>query len=162
MHYVAQDTLVYIRFFEPSYIEYYFNNLSQAVCSVLHIVSADQEQDYLLNELEQQRKGNTLIFALFSHAHHFLGIIMIRSSEKSRGQLYCWIHERWWNFGYFGQGMQLAQQEYFSLTNDFFFTAHVDVSNVRSYYALKKNGFADLGICQGPYGLQYELIMRKK
>lgn len=40
-----------------------------------------------------------------------------------------------------------------------YYTANVDAENLRSYYALKKFGFIDAGVKNGPYGLQYRLIL---
>jgi hypothetical protein len=42
-----------------------------------------------------------------------------------------------------------------------YYTANVDVENLRSYYALKKFGFIDSGIKNGPYGMQYKLFLVK-
>ena len=60
------------------------------------------------------------------------------------------------------QAIALAAHNYFTCTQERYFNAHIDVTNMRSYCALKKAGFADYGFHNGPRGRQYNLILRKK
>lgn len=104
-----------------------------------------------------------------------IGAIEIRDLTESDGQLYSWVNENYWGVGAYQEALALISQKYFQvceLCPDRFtknpearcqyYTANVDVENLRSYFALKKFGFLDAGVKNGPYGLQYKLIFLKK
>lgn len=153
---------VTLRILDQMHIDDYCAILSPAVCAALHVTSITSEQEYLFNRLCADEES--FFYTIFdSHADKLIGGIEIRPPTSSRGQLYSWIHENYWGLGCFREALGLITREYFAYHKDVpCVTAHVDVSNKRSYWALKKSGFADIGICQGPYGKQYRLAMRRR
>jgi RimJ/RimL family protein N-acetyltransferase len=162
MHSVT-GTLITLRPLKKEYIDDYIEEFSPQIRSLVHVDSQEAERAYLMAELEKQQQGKTMFYVIFDNeTEQLIGAIEIRDPYESRGQLYCWINERYWKTGRFREAITLATKEYFTLTGRFFVNALVDVTNERSYHALKKVGFADVGIMQGPFGKQYELILRKK
>ncbi len=105
-------------------------------------------------------KDSPFFYCIFDvQCNTLIGAIEIRDACEFAGQLYCWIHEDYWGTGYFQQALQLAAREYFARTSERFFTAHVDIDNMRSYHALRKAGFAPFGFYDGPYGKQHVLLL---
>lgn len=155
--------LVTLRPFKKEYIDAYLAQFSPLIQSLVHADSPEAERAYLIMELKKQKEGKTILYAIFDNeTEEILGALEIRDPYESRGQLYCWINEHYWGTGRFREAMALASHTYFTLTGSRILNAFVDMSNQRSYHALKKVGFADAGIIQGPFGKQYELILRKK
>jgi RimJ/RimL family protein N-acetyltransferase len=121
-------------------------------------------------------------------AGKLIGAIEIRELTESDGQLYSWINENYWGSGAYQEALKLISKKYFETCNlkntcagsigcdnngNFgsssngnvrckYYTANVDAENLRSYYALKKFGFIDSGIKNGPYGPQYKLLLVNK
>lgn len=138
----------------------YLVAFSERVRLYVHVSSVFEEECYLKDRIE---KGSIFFYALFhKKTHQIIGALEIRDDQKLRGQLYCWLNEHFWGNGYLNEALELAAPMYFSCTHNTFFTAHVDAHNERSYKSLKRFGFADGGLINGPYGLQYELILRRK
>lgn len=143
------------------YIESYLNAFVEQVRVPLHVPDTAAEHDYLLQRIPLVATQQTFFFVLFTKLNRAcVGAIEIRGHEHP-GQLYCWLHPAYWGKSYFQEALQLAAHIYFSVTQALYFTARVDSDNMRSYYALKKNGFADYRLVDGAYGKQYELILRK-
>ncbi len=151
------DTVI-LRLLEQNHLARYCAQLSPSVCAALHMSDIASEYTYLCERLNTQ----PFLYSIFDKRDdHLIGGLEIRSSDISRGQLYCWLNETYWGSGRFREALALASGEYFKHSNEPFFTAHVDVCNKRSYWALKKCGFADIGMGDGPYGKQYKLIKRR-
>ncbi len=127
----------------------------------LHVSSSTIERIYIKERIAQHEDGATFLFGIFCD-EQLIGAIEIRSAQTSRGQLYCWLNEQFWGNGYFQKALHLAASFYFNHAHERYITAHVDCTNLRSYRALKKAGFADAGFVQGPHGRQFELIYRQK
>ncbi len=143
------------------YVDQYLHMFSPHVRHVLHVSSLDDERVYLQQQLLEQKRDNTFFYCVFDKVlTQLVGAIEIRNPAQHLGQLYCWLNEQFWGAGHFSESLALISQAYFSSSKDNLLRAHVDVSNKRSYYALKKCGFADLGIKNGPFGKQYVLILR--
>ena len=143
------------------YISAYLDAFVEQVRARLHVPDVAAEHDYLLQRLPLITLQQTFFFVLLhSISRTCIGAIEIRGEEHP-GQLYCWLHPDFWGKNYFQEAIQLAAHLYFSVTGALYFTARVDSDNVRSYYALKKTGFADYRLVDGAYGRQYELILRK-
>ena len=142
------------------HIDHYLSVFSQAVREVLRVESVESERVYLQHV--QQELG-TYFFCIFTRDERkLIGAIAIRDAQVYSGQLYCWLHEEYWGSGYFQQALIMAAQIYFASTNQAYFTARVDCNNMRSYRALKKCGFADVGRVCGGYCMQFELVLRRQ
>lgn len=154
---------VTLRMLCHDYIDAYLAMFSPIIRSILYVDSVESERAYLLERLEQQLQNQIFFYCIFDTiTNQLIGAIEIRSPYSSRGQLYCWMNEQFWGASMFRWAIKLAVQSYFKATGRLFLNAKVDVSNKRSYFALKRSGFADIGISQGPHDTQYELILRKK
>ena len=154
---------VTLRLLQSRYIADYLAMFSPQVQHILHVRDSSSEQDYLHNCLQRLEQGHTLFYCVFDNGDdHLIGAIEIRHTNESRGQLYSWLHECYWGGGRYQEALALISNEYFNSFNTRFFNAHVDVANERSYRALQKFGCAHAGFCQGPYGKQYRLIIRKR
>ncbi len=154
--------LVILRLLQEEYIDAYLEKFSQAIRLVLHVRTLDSERTYLHARLAKQQEGKIVFYCIFDAGTDcIIGAIEIRDPQEHRGQLYCWINEKYWGTGRFQEAMKLAAEEYFSCSDGVSFNALVDVTNQRSYHALKKAGFANSGMVDGPRGKQYELVLRK-
>lgn len=154
---------VILRPLQLEYIDDYLKAFSPEVQHALFVDTPQAEREYLVQCLEKVEQGEAVFFCLFEALNNTLvGAIEIRPSLQHSGQLYCWLNEAYRGRGLLKEAMALAAKEYFELTGRIFFNAHVDICNNRSYRALKKCGFADMGMSRGPRGMQYELILRRK
>lgn len=152
-----------LRPLQIEFIDQYLASFSEEVQSALFVDSPQLERDYLIEGLTKCQQGDAVFFCIFENLHnHLIGAIEIRPSPQHSGQLYCWLNEVYRGKGMLKEAMELAAKEYFKLTGRIFFNAHVDICNNRSYRALKKCGFADMGMSRGPRGMQYELVLRRK
>ena len=107
------------------------------------------------------RRGKGLFYCIYL-SHQLIGAIAIRNKDRYAGQLYGWLHEAHRSKCFYQEAVMLIAHTYFTLTQELIISAHVDCDNIISYKAHKKAGFADTGISQGPYGKQFELILRNK
>jgi RimJ/RimL family protein N-acetyltransferase len=141
----------------------YLTAFSAQVRLLLHVTSAFEEECYVRDRIEKIKKCETFFYAIYiKKERQVIGALEIRDDQKLRGQLYCWLNENFWKNGYLHEALAVAAPVYFSCTKNNFFTAHVDAGNEQSYRSLKRFGFADAGFVKGPYGLQYELILRQR
>jgi len=155
--------LVELQPLQRDFFDEYLSMFSPVVREPLRVPSLENEHSYLEQQLKKAQQGQTHFYCIFDTAdQQLIGAIEIRDSAENAGQLYCWLNERFWGGGRYQEALELAAQSYFQATGQRYFTAHVDIANKRSYFALKKCGFADLGLRHGPYGLQYTLALRKK
>jgi RimJ/RimL family protein N-acetyltransferase len=160
---VLWGSRVILRLLRKEFFAEYAARFSPIVRTILHVPTIDHEISYLEQRLEKMGQGKTLFYCVIdTRAHHLIGGIEIRDRSEHYGQLYSWLHEMYWGTGQYKEALSLAAQSYFKMTEQLYFTAHVDISNQRSYHALKKCGFAHAGFFNGPYGKQYALILRNK
>lgn len=146
-----------------SYAELYLTKFSNIVMAALQVANLESERDYLHQALRLQAEGKTNFYCIFSEDNNeLIGAIEIRNPDFSRGQLYTWVHQDYWGRGVFQEALHLAAQDYFATTKALCFDATVDLTNIRSYKALKKAGFADISIKEGAHGKQFVLIFRNK
>lgn len=140
------------------YIENYLAALSQKILKLLAISSHEAERNYLLQRLAEP----TFFYCAFENQSQlFIGALEIRPPHY-RSQLYNWINEQFWGNGYYQELLTTCIPAYFKHhPQETQVQARVDISNVRSYYALKKYGFNDTGIFSGPREDQYELIISR-
>ena len=153
-----------LRQLQRSFFDAYASMFSPMVQQILHVPDVDQERLYLEERLVKVEEQQTFFYCIFDNERDILiGAIEIRYSAEYRGQLYCWLNEQFWGEGRFNEALALALTAYFALhPHLYFITAHVDVSNQRSFWALRKCGFAPLGLQQGPHGMQHLMVYRRK
>jgi len=162
-HKEVRGQLVTLRLLHKDHFADYVQMFSPTVRHVLHVPGVENELAYLHERLSKVRQGTTLFYCVFDNqGDKLIGAIEIRDQVEHQGQLYCWLNEQFWGNGRYQEALSLAAQTYFDTTQEHFFTARIDVSNQRSYHALRKCGFAQDGLHNGPYGRQYKLILRKK
>jgi len=158
-----KGNLVTLKPLKESYFGDYLVAFSPQVRELLHVVSGESEIVYLKDRLEKQEAGKTFFYCIFTNKENKLvGAIEIRSSQETGSQLYSWVNEKYWGTGLYQEALLLTSKKYFMDTDQELYRANVDVSNIRSYLALKKFGFVDCAFGKGPYGNQYKLLLRKK
>lgn len=153
---------IFLESLTEEYVASYLASFSRIVQALVHVSDREAERVYVEECLIKQKENKTFFYCIVQQKNTCIGAIEIRSEWEYLGQLYCWLNEQYWGIGIFQQAMVFAAHDYFMQTNALFFTAHVDQGNKRSYWALKKCGFADFGFVAGPRGLQYRLALRKK
>lgn len=137
----------------------YMLAFSPLICRLVGSSSVEAERIYLEMQLQKVQIEATFFFCIFEKISEMLiGAIEIRN-QSYRGQLYNWINEEYWGNGYYKEAMLLTIPAYFKrFPEEDHFNARVDVSNLRSYYALKKIGFKETGIYKGAREDQFNLI----
>lgn len=156
-----RGSTIIIRPLHESYFNQYLLMLSPVVQQALHVTDMRSELSYLHDSLQKMARKETFFYCIFNRAtEQLIGAIEIR--QYANGQLYSWLNECFWGKGFFQEALNLVSRCYFQATGNLFFNVRVDVSNKRSYKALKKSGAADIGFYNGPRGKQFELILRKK
>jgi RimJ/RimL family protein N-acetyltransferase len=149
---------VLLRPLSYAYVFQYLISFTQPVRNILHVPGLEAEYRYLSHRLFLQTKQTIFFYCIFDNSTDILvGAIEIRGAEFP-GQLYTWLHPDYWGKQYFQEALSLLSTYYFAITHEPYFTARVDADNMRSYFALKKAGFADYAIVQGSYAKQYELL----
>lgn len=162
-HHEIKGDLVTLRLLSKDHFADYAHMFSPTVRHALQVPTVDNELTYLHERLSKVRQGSTLFYCVFDNSQNkLIGAIEIRDQAHYPGQLYCWLNEQFWGGGRYQEALHLAARTYFQSTQERFFTARVDITNQRSYQALRKCGFAQDGFCNGPRGKQYRLILRKK
>lgn len=144
------------------YFEMYLDMFSMKVRSLLHVADERCERSFLEHRLVQHCNREVFFFCIFENeSNKLIGSIEVRSPNDSRGQLGSWINEKYWGGGRYQEALRLITQAYFERSCIDVITAHVDVSNMRSYRSLKKFGFIDVATIDGPYGKQYVLAYQR-
>jgi len=104
--------------------------------------------DYLHGEMERDRKGEQLMYCIFDNKDNkLIGSLEVREkNDIDPGQFGCWLNENYWGGGRMQEAIKLITNVYFRLKpHEKSFIAHVRVWNKRSYFALKKAGFKEVG-----------------
>jgi len=141
----------------------YLKAFSQEVRSALRVSSIESERLYLQEQFLLQQQKKIYFYVIFDKKTEVLiGAVHVRSADFSPGQLYTWVHHDYWGMGAFQEAVLLASQDYFRHTGSLYLDATVDCDNIRSYKALKKAGFADIGINEGQFGKQFVIILRNR
>jgi len=155
--------LVTLKPLRESYFPQYVKMFSPKVRDLLHVSSQESEITYLYDRLEKQKVGHTFFYCVFENKENkLIGAIEIRNPQETDSQLYSWLNEAYWGTGMYQEALQLLSKIYFQETNELFYRANVDISNIRSYKALKKHGFIDFGLKKGAHGKQYILVFKRK
>jgi RimJ/RimL family protein N-acetyltransferase len=103
---------------------------------------------YLQGEHKKVSAGKMLQYCIFDNIDNkLIGSIEIREkNETDPGQLGCWVNEAYWGGGRFQEALNLISKTYFRLKPlEKSYIAHVRLWNQRSYHALKKYGFDEIG-----------------
>lgn len=152
---------VTLRALRIDFFDAYQKVFSHTVQQLLHVSSIPGELEYLQHQINQHKAGNSFFYCMFTkNDNALIGAIAIRDVQCGAGLLYNWVNELYWGQGYYQEALALFVRYYFTVTHTTHFQAYVDMENKRSYYALKKFGFADSGMRNGPFGWQYELLLR--
>jgi RimJ/RimL family protein N-acetyltransferase len=132
----------------PEYFPEYFEKINYPqVLKPLYFPSKLTFQwikEYLDEEFDRERNRQTFLYLIFNNKNNELvGSIEIREQNpKDPGQFGCWITPKYWGKGKLQEAFNLIINAYFKLKPDVKnFNAHVEMWNLRSYYALKKCGF---------------------
>ena len=141
---------------EDRHIKPYLELFSPTIQELLHVKDPQSEEHYLRERIAQ----NEVYFFVIGDKETGLVIGSIEIRKPTfRSQLYCWLHESYWGTGRFDEAMCLAAESYFAETNASSISARVDIDNKRSFHALQKIGFVEIGRAAGPYGLQFEMLL---
>ncbi len=154
--------LITLKELVEEYFDAYLKAFSEQVRRLLHVTDDECERSFLAHRLVQHKRREVFFFCIFDNEHNrLIGAIELRSPNDSRGQLGSWINEKYWGEGRYQEALELIVEAYFERTGVDVITAHVDVSNMRSYRALKKFGFIDVATIDGPSGKQYALVYKR-
>lgn len=148
---------------DESNVQIYLALFSPVLWPYLHVANLDDEKAYLLDCLARKHRGVPTFFYLIydNTTDTYVGAVQIRLPHENKGQLYCWINEKYWGRGYLKPAIELAAENYFKETDLSEFSALVYCDNQRSYHALKKVGFIEVGTTTGPYGQQHILLFMR-
>ncbi len=98
---------------------------------------------YLQEELQREAASKTFSYMIIDNEDNkLIGSIEIRKYDpKDNGQFGTWLSPKYWGGGRLQEAFKLISETYFKIKNENKFIAHVEMWNLRSYYALKKCGF---------------------
>ena len=123
---------------------------------------------FLQRDLDRAHHGEMLAYAIFDNKDACLiGSIEIREKTTeeytTHGQFGVWLNEKYWGGGRTQEAVKLMAKTYFRFhENADSFNAYVRVWNKRSYYALKKAGFTDVGyVYENGKATKYVLEFRR-
>ncbi len=151
---------------EKYFIDYH-NMFSATVRKNLEFpdsITLDYTIRYLKEEMRKDRTGAMLMYCIFDNVDNkLIGFLEIREkNDHDPGQFGCGINENYWGGGRFQEAFTLINELYFKLYNETSYIAHVRLWNKRSYAALKKVGFIDVGFFyENGIPTRYILEMRK-
>jgi RimJ/RimL family protein N-acetyltransferase len=130
----------------------------------LHCAGTESERHYIQQRIQMQEQGMTHIWAILDILDNkrLIGAVEIRNESYQPNQLYVWISSLYWSKGYGSYAVRLASAYYFKITQQLYITACVERNNKASMHALKKAGFAHVGLKEGAYGSQYILLLRAR
>ncbi len=142
--------LVTLRKLKEEFFIDYHNMFSQTVRRGLEYpdeITLDYTIRYLRYEMRREEKKEILQYCIFDNKDNkLIGALEIREkNDLDPGQFGCWVNERYWGGGRFQEAVALISKTYFALTDAPSYCAHVRLWNKRSYAALKRFGFKDVG-----------------
>lgn len=165
----VKGQLVTLRLMKEDYFVDYHNMFSSTVRKFMEFpeyITLDYTIRYLRLELEKSTRGEQVLYAIFDNRENkLIGSIEIREkNDYDPGQLGNWVNENYWGGGRYQEALKLMAQTYFKVHPEAkSFCAHVRLWNKRSYNALKKFGFKDVGYYyEGGQPTRYILEYRKK
>jgi len=143
--------IVTLRPLKEEYFIDYHNMFSQTVRKAFELpesITLNYTIQYLHNKKHSADEGKVLMYCIFDNKDNkLIGHLEIRDlNDLDPGQFTCWINENYWGGGRFQEAVDLISKAYFKLhPKEKSYIAHVRLWNKRSYHALKKYGFQDLG-----------------
>lgn len=144
---VIKGTIVTLKRLQPSYFENYMKmiNYPEVVKPLFFKEKLNYVwlKKYLQEELEREAVSKTFSYIIFDNKDQKLvGSIEIRNYDpRDNGQFGVWLSPKYWGGGRLQEAFKLISKTYFKIKNENKFIAHVEMWNLRSYYALKKCGF---------------------
>ncbi|MBD3231777.1 GNAT family N-acetyltransferase [Candidatus Dependentiae bacterium] len=136
--------IVTLKRIKPEYFEDFRKILSPAVTGPLYFPakpSFEWTKNFLEKTLRKEIAGELFFYLIFDNKDNkLIGFIDIRERDKN-GQFGVGIHENYWGKGRFKEAVKLITEQYFKIKNKPSFIAHVEIWNLRSFYALKSAGF---------------------
>lgn len=135
---------------EEHYLDYHhmFSNIVRKNLEFPEFITLSYTIKYLQDEQRKAEEGKMLHYCIFDNKDNTLiGAIEIREkNESDPGQFGWWINEAYWGGGRAQEALQLITKTYFKLKpHEKSYITHVRLWNERSYRALKKGGFEDVG-----------------
>ena len=150
------------------FIDYHnaFSNIVRQNLEFPEFITLDYSIRYLQDQLSKSQNGTILLYCIFDNKDQkLIGEIEIRDrNEDDPGQFGWWLNEAYWGGGRAREAFKLISAIYFRLKpHEKSFIVHVRLWNKRSYYALKKVGFVDIGyFYEGGKASRHILEFRKK
>ncbi len=133
-----------LRRIKPEYFEDFHKILTPSVTGPLYFPTNPTyswTKTFLEKEMRRELAGHLFFYLIFDNKDDkLIGFIEIRKATQT-GEFGCAIHEKYWGGGRFKEAIKLITQEYFKIKDIESFIAHVEMWNVRSFYALKSTGF---------------------
>lgn len=142
---------VTLRSLKEEYFIDYHNMFSSHVRKMLEFpdyITLDYTIRYLKLEMEKNVRREQLMYCIFDNSDNkLIGSIEIREkNDTDPGQFGWWVNENYQGKGFSAEALKLITKTYFKYHPDAkSYTAHVRLWNKRSYFALKKFGFKDVG-----------------
>jgi RimJ/RimL family protein N-acetyltransferase len=139
-----KGNIVTLKRLRPEYFQEYHKMCTPLVRKPLYFqTSYEWTKHFLEKELRKEAEGKILFYVIFDNKDNkLIGSLDIREKNpKDPGQFGCWLNENYWGGERMREAIKLISDAYFKLKKVDSFNAHVEIWNLRSYYALKKSGF---------------------
>jgi RimJ/RimL family protein N-acetyltransferase len=153
-----RGTVVILRRLSHEHIAAYRAAFSPIIQQTVH-ATIDGELAFL--QMHMVTTFNNFCYGIFNDAGIFLGAIILHR-HGTEYLLYGWIEEQFWGKQLYQDAVRTVAAYFFTQNLSPVLYAYVDCTNKRGYYALKKCGFADIALHNGPYGKQYVLLLRNR
>ena len=146
-----KGNLITLKLLKEEYFIDFHNMFSQTARKALEFpeaITLNYTINYLHYLKRQADTEKTFLFCIFDNKDNkLIGDIEIRNlNDTDPGQFGTWINENYWGGGRFQEALDLISKAYFQLKpHEKSYIAHVRLWNKRSYHALKKYGFQDVG-----------------
>ena len=144
---VIKGKIVTLKRLQPSYFGNYFKmfNYPKTVKPLFfkEKVGFPEIKRYLENNLRREADNKIFLYMIFdNNDKKLIGSTEIRKyNPRDNGQFGIWLSPKYWGGGRAQEAFKLISDEYFRIKKADKFIAHVEMWNLRSYYALKKCGF---------------------
>jgi RimJ/RimL family protein N-acetyltransferase len=144
-------SIVTLKLLKEEYYVDYHNVFSETVRKNLEfpeVITLGYTIKYLQEEQRKAEEGIVLLYCIFDNKDNkLIGSIEIRDkNDQDPGQFGWWINEAYWGGGRALEALKLITKTYFKLKpKEKSFIVHVRLWNERSYRALLKGGFEDIG-----------------
>jgi len=143
-------SIITLRRLEPKHFRGYHEMFSDAVREAISYpkhITFEFTKSLLLYELRKEAEGKMIYYCIFDNKDQkLIGSIEIKEkNEEDPGQFSVWINENYWGGGRFLEAVDIISTVYFKYVGAEKYDAHVELFNRRSYHALKKYGFKEIG-----------------